>query len=144
MNESVDHYLAAVEGERGETFRAVFDVVQEAMPAGYELDDYRGAPHWVVPLSTYPVTYNKQPLPYTAMMAHKSYLSLYLNCLYADSDEERAFRDAWAETGLKLNMGKSCLRFRTLDDLSLPLIVKTVKSTPPERFIAVYEQSRRA
>jgi len=144
VNYAVDHYLAAVEGDRGTTFRAVFDVVAAAIPAGYELSDYRGAPNWVVPLSTYPITYNKQPLAYTAMMAHKSYLSLYLNCLYADSDEERAFRDAWATTGLKLDLGKSCLRFRSLDDLDLGIIQDTVASVPVERFIEFYEASRHA
>ena len=144
MNGPVEQYLRAVEGERGDTFRAVFDVVQAAMPAGYELSDYRGAPNWVVPLSTYPTTYNTQPLAYTAMMAHKSYLSLYLNCLYADSDEERAFRDAWAKTGLRLDLGKSCLRFRSLDDLDLGIIHDTVASVPVERFIEFYEASRHA
>lgn len=144
MSAVVEQYLNAVEGHRGDAFRAVFGVVQAAMPAGYELSDYRGAPNWVVPLSTYPITYNKQPLAYTAMMAHKSYLSLYLNCLYADSDEERAFRDAWAKTGLKLDLGKSCLRFRSLDDLDLGIIHDTVASVPVERFIEFYELSRRA
>jgi len=144
VNQTVQTYLDAVDGDRGVAFRAVFDVVQKAMPAGYELSDYRGAPNWVVPLSTYPVTYNKQPLAYTAMMAHKSYLSLYLNCLYADSDEERAFRDAWAKTGLKLDLGKSCLRFRTLGDLDLGIIGDTIASVPVERFIEFYEASRRA
>jgi len=144
VNDAVEQFLTAVGGERGATFRAVFDVVREAMPVGYELDDYRGAPNWVVPLSTYPITYNKQPLAYTAMMAHKSYLSLYLNCLYTDSDEERAFRDAWAKTGLKLDLGKSCLRFRTLDDLDLGIIRDTVASVPVTRFIEFYELSRRA
>ena len=144
MNDTVQSYLDAVEGDRGIAFRAVFDVVQKAMPAGYELSDYRGAPNWVVPLSTYPTTYNTQPLAYTAMMAHKSYLSLYLNCLYADSDEERAFRDAWAKTGLKLDLGKSCLRFRTLGDLDLGIIGDTIASVPVERFIEFYEASRRA
>ena len=144
MKAVVEQYLNAVEGDRREAFRTVFGVVQAAMPAGYELSDYRGAPNWVVPLSTYPITYNKQPLAYTAMMAHKSYLSLYLNCLYADSDEERAFRDAWAKTGLRLDLGKSCLRFRSLDDLDLGIIHDTVASVPVERFIEFYELSRHA
>ena len=144
MKAVVEQYLNAVGGDRGEAFRTVFGVVQAAMPTGYELSDYRGAPNWVVPLSTYPITYNKQPLAYTAMMAHKSYLSLYLNCLYADSDEERAFRDAWAKTGLRLDLGKSCLRFRSLDDLDLGIIHDTVASVPVERFIEFYELSRHA
>lgn len=143
MNAVVRQYLDAVEGDRGTAIRAVFDTVRAAMPEGYELTDFRGAPSWVIPLSTYPVTYNKEPLNYVALMAHKSYLSLYLMGLYTDSDEEKAFRDAWAETGLGLNLGKSCLRFRSLDDVDLGIISRTVAAMPPERLIAVYEQSRR-
>ena len=124
--------------------RTVFDAVHGAMPAGYELSDYRGAPSWVIPLRTYPVTYNKQPLSYVALMAHKSTLSLYLFGLYTDSDEEQAFRAAWATTGLKFDLGKSCLRFRTLLDLDLDIIRRTVAGVRPERLIEFYEQSRHA
>jgi hypothetical protein len=144
VNDTVNAYLDAIEGERGVAMRTVFETVRDAMPAGYELVDFRGAPSWVVPLSTYPVTYNKEPLSYAAIMAHKSTLSLYLMGLYADSDEERAFRDAWATTGLKLDMGKSCVRFKKLDDLDLGIIRDTVASVPPERLIEFYERSRRA
>ncbi len=144
MNDTVNAYLDAIEGDRGTAMRTVFETVREAMPTGYELVDFRGAPSWVIPLSTYPVTYNKEPLSYVALMAHKSTLSLYLMGLYADSDEERAFRDAWAQTGLKLDLGRSCLRFTRLDDLDLGVIRDTVAAVPPERLIEFYEKSRRA
>ena len=144
MNDTVKSYLDAIEGDRGVAMRTVFETVSDAMPSGYELIDFHGAPSWVVPLRTYPVTYNAQPLSYVALIAQKSYLSLYLMTTYMSTDDDTAFRRAWAETGLKLNIGKSCLRFRRLDDLSLPLIAQTVAATPPERLIAVYEASRRA
>ena len=135
----IHEYLAAVPGERGEAVRAVFDTVREAMPEGYRLEIYRGAPHWVIPLSTYPVTYNSQPLSYVGLMANKHYSSLYLMALYAAPKTWEEFRAAWIASGLKPDLGKSCLRFRTLSDVSLPLIADSIASMPVERFIAKYE-----
>ena len=135
----IHEYLAAVAGERGEALRAVFETVREAMPAGYQLETYRNAPHWVIPLSTYPVTYNSQPLSYVGLMANKHYNSLYLMALYAAPDTAESFRAAWIAKGLKPDMGKSCLRFRTLADVDLPLIAESIGSMPVERFIAKYE-----
>lgn len=137
----VRDYLDSVDGERGDALREVFATVAEAMPAGFELGMGYGMPGWVVPLATYPVTYNKQPLAYVSIAAHKSYNSLYLLGLYSDSDEERTFRDDWAATGLKLDMGKSCLRFRNRADVDLAIIARTVAGTSVDRVIEFYERS---
>jgi len=138
----VAEYLASLEGERGDAVRAVFETVHRAMPEGYELISFRGAPLWTIPLSTYPTTYNKQPLSNVSIIAQKNYNSLYLMGLYSDSVEDAEFRREWAETGLKLDMGKSCLRFRTVADVDLEIISRTIASTPVDRFIAIYERSR--
>lgn len=132
-------YLAAVPGERGEAVRAVFDTVRSAMPAGYELQTHRGAPQWVIPLSRYPVTYNAKPLSYVGLMANKHYNSLYLMALYAAPKTWDEFHAAWVASGLKPDMGQSCLRFRTLPEVSLPLIAESIASMPVDRFIAKYE-----
>ena len=132
-------YFAELEGARGEAIRQVFATVRDAMPEGYELTDFRGSPSWVVPLSTYPVTYNKQPLNYVALIAQKNYNSLYLTL---DSEEE--FQRQWAATGRKLTMGKSCLRFRTTADVDLGIIARTIAATPVDALIARYERSRQA
>ena len=137
-------YLSEREGERGEALRAVFDTVLEAMPHGYEFDSFHNAPHWVIPLSTYPVTYNTEPLSYVGLMAQKQYNSLYLMGHSIDVDEAAAFRDAWTSSGLRLDMGKICLRFKTLTDVNLSLIAETVAAMTPERYIAFYERSRPA
>ena len=140
--ENIEEYLAGIPGDRGEAVRTVFDTVHAAMPEGYELVFSYGMPGWVVPLSRYPVTYNKQPLAYVSVGAQKQYNSLYLMGCYADSDEDRAFREEWAATGLTLNMGKSCLRFRTLGEVDLGIIARTVAGTSVDQFIETYERSR--
>jgi hypothetical protein len=137
--DDIRHYLDDVAGERGDALRAVFDVVHAAVPDGYELGVHWGMPTWVIPLETYPITYNKQPLSYVALAAQKQYNSLYL---MVSAEEEQAFREAWEATGRSLNMGKSCLRFRTREDVALELIADTVASTPVEQYIATYERSR--
>ena len=140
--QEVEHYLADIPGERGEALRAVFDATAAAMPPGYELGIHWKMPTWVLPLDTYPDTYNKQPLAYVALAAQKNYNSLYLLGVHGDSAEDAEFRREWAATGLKLNMGKSCLRFRTVADIDLGIISRTVASTPVDRFIALYERDR--
>ncbi len=137
----VEEYLAALEGERGEATRSVFETVRAAMPDGYELGDFRGAPHWFVPFSRVPVTYNGQPLAYTTLIAQKNYSSLYLS-LYAMPERYEEFQREWAARGLKLDMGKSCLRFRRLADVDLALIAQAV-AVPVEDFVATSERSRR-
>ena len=138
----VAEYLASLEGERGDAVRAVFETVHRAMPEGYELGSFRGAPLWTIPLSTYPTTYNKQPLSNVSIIAQKNYNSLYLMGLYTDSVELQEFVDAWKATGLKLNMGKSCVRFKTVADVDLDIIAKTVASTSVESYIETYERLR--
>jgi hypothetical protein len=97
---------------------------------------------WYVPLERYPDTYNGQPLGVAALASQKNYMSLYLNCVYSDEEEEEWFRERWAATGKKLDMGKSCVRFRKLDDVALDVVGEAVARVPPEDFIATYERSR--
>jgi hypothetical protein len=99
-------------------------------------------PGWVIPLDTYPNTYNKQPLAYVSLAANKNYNSLYLMALYSDSADNKEFRESWARGGRRLDMGKSCLRFKTLDDVDLPLIASTVAAFPVARYLAIYERIR--
>ncbi|MBC7441990.1 MAG: DUF1801 domain-containing protein [Ramlibacter sp.] len=118
----------------------MLDTVRDAMPAGYRLGVYGGILGWVVPLETYPNTYNKQPLAYVSLAAQKNYNSLYLMALYSFPEKDAAFRAEWAATGRALNMGKSCVRFKTLADLDLDLIAHVVASVSVDEFIANYER----
>lgn len=135
-------YLDALPPKRREVFQPVFDTVAAAMPEGYRLGVQWRMPGWVVPLETFRETYNRQPLAYVSIAAQKNYTSLYLMALYSDSDEERAFRREWARGGRRLDMGKSCVRFRALADVDLPLVAKTVAAFPVARFVSIYERVR--
>ena len=90
---------------------------------------------WMVPLETYPDTYNGKPLAYVSLAAQKNYYSLYLMAVYADSAEEARLREQWAARGTKLDMGKSCLRFKRVDDLHEDLVAEVVASVPMDEYV---------
>ncbi|MEO6201387.1 MAG: DUF1801 domain-containing protein [Cryobacterium sp.] len=138
----VEQYFLDLDPDRRAVLYPVIEAVHDAMPDGYHLGMYFGMPGWVIPLETYPNTYNGQPLAYISLGAQKNYNSLYLMALYSDPAADAAFRAEWAQTGRKLNMGKVCLRFKTLGDLDLDLIRRTVASVPVARFLATYERTK--
>ena len=140
---TVAAYLKSLPPERRKIVSAVRKVVRENLPKGYRESMGWGLITYGIPLSTYPHTYNKQPLCYAALAAHKSYYTLYLMGAYADSKAGRKLASEFKKRGLKLDMGKSCLHFKTLDDLPLDVIGDAIASTPPDRMIAYFEQSRR-
>ncbi len=142
--EDVRAYLDALPEERRAVIGTVFDTVRAAMPDGYELAMAWGMPTWSVPLATFPRTYNGKPLAYVSLAAQKNYNSLYLMALYSDSTEEADFAERWRESGRTLDMGKSCLRFRRLEDVDLGIVADTVAAMPVERFLETYERIRPA
>jgi Domain of unknown function (DU1801) len=121
---------------------AVADVVRRNLPEGYQEGMQSGMMGWYVPLETFPDTYNGQPLALASLASQKNYMSLYLNNVYGDPQTEAWFRDRYAASGKKLNMGKSCVRFRHLDDLALDVIGETIARTDLESFLAQYMQAR--
>lgn len=139
---SPDALLAELPAERRAVVAAVRDLVRGALPAGYEEQVAGKMLNYVVPLSRYPTTYNGQPLAYAALAAQKHHYALYLTCTYADPEQAEALRAGFARAGKRLDMGKSCLRFRQLDDLALDAVRAALASTPPDAFIARYEASR--
>lgn len=136
---TVADYLAALDPARRAEIEPVRDLVNARLPAGYvEVIDH-GMIGWVIPLADYPATYNKQPLLYAALAAQKNANSLYLNCVYAAPGRGERLRAAWAAQGRKLDMGKSCIRFRRAADLALDLVGDEIAATTPAQFIALYE-----
>jgi hypothetical protein len=140
---TAQEYLAELPDDRRAVVSAVRDVVVRNLPDGYEESVGFGMLNYTIPLERYPNTYNKQPLSYVALAAQKNYYSLYLTGAYMDAERTRSLADEFERAGKKLDMGKSCVRFKKLDDLPLDVIGRAVASTPPDDFIAQYEASRR-
>jgi uncharacterized protein YdhG (YjbR/CyaY superfamily) len=140
---SVEAYLATMPPERREEIERVRRVVKENLPAGYEEGMGFGMICYTVPLGLYRDTYNKQPLMYAALASQKNYLSLYLMPVYPDNALEKRLRDAFAASGKKLDMGKSCIRFKRADDLPLDAIGDIVAAVPMDRWIEIAKSVRR-
>jgi len=140
---TVEEYLAELPPERRAVVAAVRDMVIRHLPAGYRECMGFGMINYVVPLERFPKTYNGQPLGYVALAAQKSHFALYLMCVYMNPAEEARLRDAFAKAGKRLDMGKSCVRFKKLDDLPLDVLGELIAATPPESYIERYEAARR-
>jgi len=140
---TVTEYLAELPADRRKTIAAVRAVVRKNLPKGYREAIGYGMICYSVPLSTYPDTYNGQPLCYAALAAQKQYCALYLMNVYGDAARTKALQDAFRKAGKKLDLGKSCVRFKTADDLPLDVIGKTIAATPVKAFIEKYEKARK-
>ena len=137
-----EQYIDSLPPERREAIRTVRDVVRRNLPDGFEEGMEFGMIAWYVPLQRFPNTYNGRPLGLAALASQKSHMALYLNSVYGDRDTEAWFKERYAETGKKLDMGKSCLRFRRIDDLPLEVIGETISRVNLDEFLAHYEEAR--
>jgi len=139
---TVQEYLDELPPERREVISEVRETVLANLPEGYVETMNWGMISYEIPLERYPVTYNKQPLAYAALAAQKHRYGLYLMNVYQDEKLDKALKGAFEKAGKKLDMGKSCVRFKKLDDLPLDVIGEIIASTTPQEFIAKYEASR--
>ena len=140
--QTVEEYLAELAPDRREAISTVRKVILDNLPTGYEEMMQFGMIGYVIPLERYPVTYNKQALQYAALASQKHYMSVYLMNVYGDPDSEQWFAEQYRASGKKLDMGKSCVRFKKLDDLPLDLIGRAIARTPVEAYIEFYEAAR--
>jgi uncharacterized protein YdhG (YjbR/CyaY superfamily) len=138
----IEAYLADLPDDRREAIEEVRQVILENLPEGYEEAFNWGMITYQVPLETYPDTYNKKPLMYAALASQKNHISLYLTGIYSDEQAKREFEQAYKATGKRYDVGKSCVRFRRLDDLPLPLIGETIASLSVEEFIQRVKAAR--
>lgn len=140
---TVTEYLQALPDDRRKEITKVRSVIRKHLPKGYEETMTYGLITYQVPLRTYPDTYNGQPLCYAALAAQKNFNTLYLMRPYGDPAQLQELKDSFARAGKKLDMGKSCIHFKSAEDLPLPAIGKLVASTPPKRWIATAKGARK-
>ena len=139
---TVDEYLGDLSEEARTVITTLRELILRRLPKGYRECMNWGMISYDIPLERYPDTYNKQPLSYLGLAAQKKHYALYLSCAYQDAALLEKLKEGFRTAGKKLDMGKSCLRFRTLEDLPLDVIEQVVGYIPPERFIEIYESAR--
>ncbi len=141
-SKTVKEYLAELPPDRRSAIQAVREVILKNLDKGYEEGMQYGMIGYYVPHRVYPPGYHcdpKQPLPFAGLASQKNHMSLYLMCLYGDSEQAKWFSKEWATTGKKLDMGKSCIGFKRLEDLALEVIGKAISRVPAKDYIAHYE-----
>jgi Domain of unknown function (DU1801) len=139
---TAEEYLASLPEDRREAIAAIREAILAGLPDGYEEGIEFGMLSWHVPLARYPDTYNGAPLSYVALASQKNYMSLYLMGIYGDKGNRSWFEAAAAKRGAKLDIGKSCVRFRRLGDLPLDLVTEAVGRIGVDEYIGIYEASR--
>ncbi len=138
---SVAQYLDALPEDRRVTLNAIREVILANLDPDVEEGMQYGMIGYFVPHRVFPAGYQcdpKQPLPFAALASQKQHMALYLMTVYASGEEEAWFREQWEKTGKKLNMGKSCVRFRKLEDVPLDVIGKAFKRVTAKQHIAHY------
>lgn len=139
---TVDAYLKELPADRRAEIAAVLELVRKHLPRGYEETVAYGMIGWQVPLAAYPDTHNKLPLGFVGLAAQKNYNSLYLVGCCMEPAQEKRLKDAYRKAGRKLDMGKSCLRFRRADELPADVIGELIAEVSPDDMIAIYEKAR--
>ena len=147
---TVASYLASLPEDRRAAISAVREVIRRNLDADYEEGIQHGMIGYYVPHKVYPRGYHvdpKQPLLFAALASQKNHMSLYLMGVYCgctegrdgETDDARWFREAWARTGKKLDMGRACVRFKKLENVALDVVGEAIRRIPASKYIARYE-----
>ena len=139
---TVEAYLASLPADRRAVIEAVRKVLRANLDPLVEEGMQYGMVGYYVPHSVFPAGYHcdpRQPLPFAALAAQKNGYSVYLMPLYMQPERVAAFEAAWKATGRKLDMGKSCVRFKRLEDAALDVLGATVRAMKVADYIATYE-----
>ena len=143
---TVKEYLDSLPEDRRKALSKVRAAVNKGLPKGYKEGIQYGMIGWCVPHELFPDGYHcdpKQPLGFACLASQKNHMSLYLMCIYGDQGHRAWFEKEWKKTGKKLDMGKSCIRFKKVEDVPLDLITEAVARVPVDKYVAHYVKSRK-
>ncbi|WP_339924322.1 DUF1801 domain-containing protein [uncultured Cyclobacterium sp.] len=145
--QSVEAYLEEIPEERKNAFFQLRETILSQLPVGFEETMSYGMIGYVVPLERYPAGYHcnpKLPLPFVNIANQKNYLALYHSCIYADENLMNWFKQEYPKhSSAKLDMGKSCIRFKKLDKIPFALIGELIAKVSMEEWIITYENSKK-
>ena len=110
------------------------------IPSGYDETLRWGMICFEIPLAVSGTTYNHQPLMFAALAAQKNYCSLYLSAIYSDPARKQQLEEAFDTIGKRPNLGKSCIRFTSLQDIPMDTIGTMLSHIPVDDFLAIYRR----
>lgn len=142
---NVDEYYASVPADKKQAIDKLRNIFKKNLPKGFEEQLYYGMPGFVVPLKTYPKGYHVAPgtpLGFVSIAAQKNFIALYHMGLYGDKNLLKWFTEQYAkQSKFKLDMGKSCVRFKNPDAIPFDLIAELATKISPAEFVANYEKN---
>jgi len=142
---SVEDYISKIPEERQEVFKKLFDTINDNLPDGFKKGNSYGMVGWDVPLETYPSGYHctpGSPLPFMGLASQKNFIALYHMGMYAKPELLDWFVAEFPKhSKRKLDMGKSCVRFKKMDDIPFELIAELSKKMTVEDWIKTYENN---
>lgn len=145
--DTIESYLNNISDDRRSKFDEIFHLIEENLPAGFELHISYGMPTWGVPLATYPSGYHCKkdtPLPFVSLAAQKNSINLYHMGLYADAELYDWFSGEFlAAGGRKTSLGKSCLRLKPNQPVPEKVLAGLLGKISVETWIEMYEAAFR-
>jgi len=139
---SVDQYLNDLPDDRKRVLKQIRRTILKNLNPDFEETMNWGMISYEIPLEIYPDTYNGQPLQFAALASQKQYVSLYLMSVYQDSRLKEFLLDGFKKIGKRPNIGKSCIRFKQIEDIPLEEIGKIISKTSVDEYIEKYEKAR--
>lgn len=143
--QSIDDYIQLLDSERKEAFVKLRNTINSHLPKGFEEVMSYGMPGYVVPLSVFPDGYHcnpKLPLPFVNIAVQKNFIAIYHMGLYADNELLDWFKTQHAQASKKkLDMGKSCIRYKKTEDIPYDLIGELFSKMSVEQYINIYAQN---
>lgn len=140
---SVEDYISQIPEERQEVFKKLFDTITENLPKGFTKGVSYGMVGWDVPLETFPAGYHctpGSPLPFMGLASQKNFIALYHMGIYAKPELLDWFVEEFPKhSKRKLDMGKSCIRFKKMDEIPFELIAELSKKMTVDEWINIYE-----
>ncbi|MBO6183639.1 MAG: DUF1801 domain-containing protein [Chryseobacterium sp.] len=145
LAQSVEDYLSKIPEERQEVFKKLFDTVNDNVPQGFKTGISYGMVGWNVPLETFPAGYHCTPglpLPFMSLASQKNFIALYHMGMYAKPELLDWFVAEFPKhSKRKLDMGKSCIRFKKMDEIPFELIAELSKKMTVDEWINIYESN---
>lgn len=142
---TIKEYLAGIPEERRAAFDKLRETILSNLPEGFEERMSYGMIGYVVPHSIFPAGYHcdpNLPLPFINIANQKGFIALYHMGIYADKNIHKWFVEEYSKSCFyKLDMGKSCIRFRKMEDIPYELVGKLMRKFTPKSWIKLYQDN---
>jgi len=136
-------YIRQVADDKRPLVKAIRQTIRENLQPGFAEGMQYDMIGYYVPRRVYPAGYHcdpSQPVPFAAIAAQKNHVGIYLFCIYTDPAVQADFVKRWNATGCRLDMGKSCVRVKSIDQVPLDVLGETIRRIPVKAFLAAYER----